>query len=172
MIQKVFKKPYRYFFVLIFVTYVILNVILSQFYITLQYIPKYLETLKWEELVISGILSLIIGILIALNTMLIYLKWKERRDMKKQTALASLSTLGGFATGICTACVAGVFPLIFGLFGISFSFLSLPLKGMEIQLVVIGILMINLYMIKKEKKECETNFESITGEENGQRIRG
>ena len=74
--------------------------------------------------------------------------------MKKQTALATLGTLEGFATGVCSACVAGLFPLIFGFFGVSFSFLSLPLKGMEIQLLIILILSINLYFLNKEKKVC------------------
>ena len=138
-----------YYFILVFLIYLILNVIFSQFYITIQYIPKYLETIKWQELIISALLSLIIGFLVSLNSILVYLRYKERKNIKKQTFFASLGTIGGFATGVCSACVAGLFPLIFGLFGISFSFLSLPLKGIEIQLLVILILLINLYFLKK-----------------------
>jgi len=149
LIKQVFKKPYLYYFILIFLIYLILNVIFSQFYITIQYIPKYLETIKWQELIISALLSLAIGFLVSLNSLLVYIKYKEKNNVKKQGILATLGTIGGFATGVCSACVAGLFPLIFGLFGISFSFLSLPLKGIEIQLLVILILLINLYLLKK-----------------------
>jgi len=149
MIKKIFKSPYIYFLILIFLGYSISNIIISQFYITIQYIPKYLETIRWGELLLSGIFSLAIGILIAINSILIYIKFKERKKIKKQALLVSLGTVGGFATGVCSACVAGLFPLIFGLFGVSFSFLSLPFKGMEIQLLVIGILIINTYILTK-----------------------
>mgnify|MGYP001613982565 CR=1 FL=1 len=154
MIKKIFKRPYIYFLILIFFGYLILNVIISQFYITIQYIPKYLETIRWGELLLSGIFSLTIGILIAINSVLIYIKFKERKKIKKQALLVSLGTVGGFATGVCSACVAGLFPLIFGLFGVSFSFLSLPFKGMEIQLLIIGILIINIYILTKQKSVC------------------
>jgi len=151
MVKRVFKRPYVYFFIIIFLSYLTLNVIFSQFYITIQYIPKYLETLRWEELVLSGILTIVIGFLVAVNSVLLYIKYKERKSIKKQTALASLGTLGGFATGVCSACVSGLFPLLFSLFGVSFSFLSLPWKGMEIQLFVIVVLLLNLYFLKKKK---------------------
>jgi len=154
MIKQVFKKPYLYFFILIFLVYLTLNVIISQFYITIQYIPRYLATLNWTELILSILFSLTIGFLISLNSVLVYIKYKERKRVKKQTFLVSLGTIGGLATGVCSACVAGLFPLLFSIFGISFSFLSLPFKGMEIQLIVILILIANLYFLNKEKKVC------------------
>lgn len=149
MIKKIFRKPYLYYLVLIFLIYIILNIILSQFYITLQYIPRYLETLKWRELILSGVLSLIIGVLVSMNSVVTYIKYKERRDIKKQSLLTGFGAIGGFATGICSACVAGLFPLIFGFFGITFSFLSLPFKGIEIQILVVLILIFNLYLLRR-----------------------
>lgn len=149
MIKQVFKKPYVYYFILVFLIYLILNIIVSQFYITIQYIPKYLETIKWQELIFSALLSLTIGFLVSLNSILLYIKYKERKNVKKQGFFAALGAIGGFATGVCSACVAGLFPLIFGLFGISFGFLSLPFKGIEIQLLVVLILLINLHFLKK-----------------------
>src|SRR3989344_5613014 len=149
MIKQVFKKPNLYLFILIFLAYLILNIFISQFYITVQYIPYYLETIKWGELLISGLLAMIIGILIAVNMTLIYISWKRRMKIKKQTFLASLGVLGGLITGVCSACIAGFFPIVFGLFGVGFSFLSLPLKGIEVQLVVLALLVFNLYIFKK-----------------------
>ena len=150
MIRSVFKRPWILFFFLVFFIYLSLNIIISQFYVTIQYIPRYLETIKWGELLLSGLFALLIGFLVSLNATLIFMKWKEQRFIKKQTFLTSVGTIGGLATGICTACVAGLFPLFFGLFGVSFSFLSLPFKGMEIQLFVILLLLINLYFLQKQ----------------------
>ena len=157
MIKQIFKKPYVYFLILIFLIYLTLNVVISQFYITVQYIPRYLETVKWGELILSGLFSLIIGLLISVNAIILYLKFKERKEVKKQTILASLGTLGGLATGVCSACVAGLFPLVLGFLGISFSFLSLPFKGLEVQAVVILVLVINLYFLNKNNKICKPN---------------
>ncbi len=151
MLKQVFKKSNLHIFIIVFLTYLILNIIISQFYITIQYIPYYLETIKWFELLISGFLAISIGVLIAINATLIYIHWTHRIAIKKQTFLASLGIFGGFATGICSACVAGLFPLILGVFGIGFSFLSLPLKGMEIQLILIVLLLTNLYFLTKKK---------------------
>ena len=157
MIKKIFEKPYVYFLILIFLIYLILNIIISQFYITVQYIPRYLETIKWTELILSGIFSLTIGLLISINAVILYIKFKERKEVKKQTILVGLGAVGGLATGICSACVAGLFPLVLGLLGISFSFLSLPFKGLEVQVLVILVLVINLYFLNKNNKICKPN---------------
>ena len=154
MIRAVFKKPYIYFFFLIFFLYLVLNIFISQFYVTIQYIPRYLETVKWMELVLSGLFTLIIGFLISINSLFLYFNFKERKNVKKQALIASIGTFGGFATGVCSACVAGLFPFLFGLFGVSFSFLSLPFKGMEIQVVIILLLIINFYFLQKKSNKC------------------
>ena len=148
----IFKKPYIYYFIIIFFVYLTLNIIFSQFYITIRYIPKYLETINWFELLTSLIFSLIIAFLVSLTVLTSYLKYKERKNIKKGVALSAIGTTSGFAAGICTACVAGLFPFIFSLFGISFSWLSLPFKGLEFQLLVIIILLLSLYFLNKKPK--------------------
>lgn len=150
MIKKVFKRPYVYFFIAIFLVYLAATIIISQFYITIQYIPHYLSTIKWHEFIIAGVFSISIAILVAINSVLLYLKWKERISLKKQSFLASLAALGGFSTGICPACISGLFPLLFSALGTSFTFLSLPFKGLEIQLLVIIMLMLNMYLMEKK----------------------
>lgn len=157
MIKTVFKKPYVFIFIFIFVLYLILNIILSQFYITIRLIPYYLSTIKWFELVLSEFLSLIIAFLVSTNFTLVYLKWKERKIIKGRTFVASLGAIAGFSTGICTACVSGLFPLIFGFFGVGFSFLSLPLKGIEIQIIVILLLVVNFYFLNKNSSSALHN---------------
>jgi len=149
MIKSVFKRPYIYFFILIFIVYLTLDIIISQFYVTIRYIPKYLNTINWFELGLSIFLTLVIAFLVSLTLLLSYLKYKQRQNVKKGLTVAALGTTGGFAAGVCTACVAGIFPFIFSLFGISFSWLSLPFKGLEFQIFVIILLIISLYLLNK-----------------------
>jgi len=147
--KKILQKPYIYFTIIIFLIYTILNFYISGFNSTFQLILKYASTVNWLEIIISITFSLIIGILIAFNSVLLYIKYKERRKCKNQTVLAGLGAIGGLATGFCPLCVTGLFPLILGLLGITFSFASLPFNGLEIQLLVIIILFISYKMIRK-----------------------
>jgi len=149
MIKEVFKKPYIYFFILILIVYLTLNILISQFYVTLRYIPKYIDTINWFELTLSILFTLVIAFLVSLTILLSYIKYKQRQKIKKGVAIAALGTTSGFAAGVCTACVAGVFPFIFSLFGISFSWLSLPFKGLEFQLLVIILLLTSLHLLNK-----------------------
>src|SRR3989338_8107280 len=117
MIKQALKKPYVYFFILIFFVYLTIDVLLSQFYITI---------------------------------LISYIKYKQRQNIKKGAAVAAIGTTGGFAAGVCTACVAGIFPFVFSLFGVSFSWISLPFNGLEFQVFVIILLIISLYLLNKK----------------------
>lgn len=148
--KEIFKKPYIYWTAGIFVFYLILNLIISGFYNTIPLIIKYAKTVNWLELIISIMLSIAIGILISINTFYAFIKYKERKQCKEAGALTGLGIAGGLATGFCPLCVAGLFPLIFSLLGISFSLAALPLKGIEVQLGVIIILSVSLYILRKK----------------------
>ncbi len=148
--REVFNRPYAIWIVGIFVVYMAANVLISQFYATARYIPYYLDTIKWEELLLSSLLSLTIGMLIAINSVYSYIKFQERKNIGKERTMTCAAAVGGFATGICPACVASVFPLIFGIVGVSFSWAALPFNGMEIQLLMIVILGISLYFLKRK----------------------
>lgn len=154
--KELFKKPYVYWMGGIFLVYMLLNIWLSKFYEVLFQIPYFLDTLNWSELLLSFILSLTIGILIAINMIFFIREYKKQKLLtKKQGFFTSLGMLGGFSTGVCSACISGFFPLIFGLFGIGFSWAFLPFNGVEIQFLSIGFLGINLMMITKKKSVCE-----------------
>src|SRR3989344_5705132 len=144
--KKILQKPYIYSIIAIFFIYSTLNFYTSGFNNTFQLILKYASTVNWLEIIISITFSLIIGIFVALNSVLLYIKYKERQKCKNQTILAGLGAIGGLATGFCPLCVAGLLPLILGLLGITLSFASLPFNGLEIQLLVIIILFISYKM--------------------------
>ncbi len=148
--RNIFKKPYIYYVVLIFLVYIMVNVILSGFYNTIPLILVYAKTVNWLKLGMSLFLTLTIGALIAFNSVLIYIKYKERRKCKKEITLSSAGAIGGLVTGVCPLCITGLIPLIFGFIGVSFSLASLPFQGIEIQILVVIILIISLINLSRK----------------------
>lgn len=144
-----FKKPYIYFVLTVFILYIILNILISGFYSTIPLIVKYFKTVNWFKLILSLLLTLTIGILIAFNSVLIYMKYKERIKCKNEITLSGIGAVGGLATGICPLCVTGLLPLILGFIGISFSLASLPFEGIEVQFLVALILLISFINLSK-----------------------
>ena len=143
-----FKKPYLYFAIGIFLLYLLLNFLISGFYDTIPLIIAYANDVNWLKLGFSIILSLAIGILVAINGVYVYIKYKERKECASGGTIAGLGTVGGLITGFCPLCITGLFPLIFGLLGVSFSLASLPFQGIEVQLTVVVLLFISLKMLK------------------------
>ncbi len=148
---QIFKKPYIYWIFIIFVIYLALNIIFSGFYNTIKLIIVYSNTVDWLKLGISIILTLAIGILVAINAVTAYVKYKERQKCREGVTAAGIGTLGGFIVGVCPLCVTGLFPLIFSALGLGFSFASLPFGGIEIQVLVIIILGISLWMLGRNE---------------------
>lgn len=149
--KRTLKKPYLYWTIGIFVAYMALNIIISQFYVTILYIPYYLGTINWAELLFGAVLSVVIGMLVSVNSVFLYIKYQERKSIKKDGALACAAAVGGLATGVCPACAAGLIPFVLGIFGVSFGLASLPLKGKEIQILAVAILAIGLYWNSRSK---------------------
>ena len=149
--KKIFLRPYIYWFILIFVLYLIINILISGFYKTIFFIILYFRTVDWLKLGISLILTLSIGFLVALNSILIYIKYKENKKCKGIKSSA-IGTVGGLITGVCPLCITGILPIIFGVFGISFSFASLPFQGIEIQFLVLLVLLSSSFIILKNDK--------------------
>ena|SRR3990172_12262241 len=130
--------------------YIVITVYVSEFYVTIQYLPVYLSTINWVEFTASILLTIIIALLVGTNSVYAYKKYQERKPVKGEAAMSCVGTIGGVAAGVCPACVTSVFPLILGVFGISVSWATLPLKGFEIQLLVIALLGISLYLLHKK----------------------
>ena len=150
--KKIFRKSYIFWLVgiLIFLVYLLLNIFISGFYNTIPLILAYATTVNWLKLGISLFLTLAIGALIAFNSVLIYIKYKERRKCKKEVALSSAGAIGGLVAGICPLCVTGLVPLILGIFGVGFSFASLPFQGIEVQVLVVIVLFVSLINLSRK----------------------
>ncbi|MEK6952594.1 MAG: hypothetical protein AABX29_06275 [Nanoarchaeota archaeon] len=144
--KQIFKKPYIYWFLGMFIFYIVLNILISGFYNTIPLIIIYSKTVNWLKLGISLVLTLFIGFLVSLNGVLIYIEYKERKECKGVGA-ASAGTVGGLIVGVCPLCITGIFPLILGLIGIGFSFASLPFQGIEVQILIALVLFVSYKQI-------------------------
>ena len=145
--KELLKPPTLYWMIGIFVVYSMTNIILSEFYITVQYIPYYLDTIHWSELLVSTLLFLAIGFRISVNSVMTYKHYTERKSAAKGGFMTCVATIGGLATGVCSACTIGAIPLALSSLGITAGFASLPFKGIEIQLAVLGILIVNYFFL-------------------------
>jgi|SRR3989344_4716377 len=148
--KTIFEKPYIYFVILIFLVYLLLNIFLSGFYNTIPLILVYAKTLNWFKLGASLFLTFVIGLLIAFNSVLIYIKYQERKKCKNEMALSSVGAVGGLVIGVCPLCFIGLIPLLLGIAGISFSLASLPFQGIEIQVLVVIILLASLINLSRK----------------------
>ena len=147
--KRVFQKPYLYWFIGIFFLYLVLDILISGFYDTIPLIVNYASTVNWFKLGMSLFLTLLIGFLVALNFVYVYILYKERKQCKEGKTLAAAGGVGGLVVGVCPLCVTGLVPLIFGLFGVTFSFASLPFEGVEIQILVVLVLLISLKVLNR-----------------------
>ncbi|MEK6859006.1 MAG: hypothetical protein AABX53_03805 [Nanoarchaeota archaeon] len=143
------KRPALYVGIVIFLGYLLVAIFISGFYNALPLVLRYASTVNWVELGLSIFFSLAVGVLVALNAVTFYTKYKERRKCKEAGVFATIGTAGGLAAGICPLCVTGLFPLILGFFGVTFSFAILPFKGLEIQAISIILLSLSLWMMTR-----------------------
>lgn len=154
-----FKKPYIYWILVISILYLSFTIYISQFYVSLLYLPHFTATINWFDFLFSVGGSIVIAVLVGINVVGTFVLYKmhkhEKKSLMKSSAAktASVTSVGavvGTTTGICTACLGSLFPSFFGLFGITISVASLPLQGKEIQIGLIFILLLFFYFIQKD----------------------
>ncbi len=148
--KEVFQKPRVYWIVAIFVMYLVLNVIFSGFYKTIPLVVTYANTVDWFKLSISLFLTLAISFLIGVVSVLAYTRYRERQNCKRTGIVAGAAGVGGLIVGVCPLCVSGIFPLLLGALGVSFSFASLPFQGLEIQVLIVVLLVVSLKLVTKK----------------------
>ena len=149
--MSLFRRPYIYAVFGLFIIYLVIAIAVSGFYNTIPLIFRYAQTVNWFELGLSIFFSLIIGILVAFNLVAVYVRYKGRKTCREAGTVAAVGTLGGLAAGICPLCVTGLFPLILGIFGVTFSFATLPFKGLEVQVFSIAILSLSLWIMGRRQ---------------------
>lgn len=153
------QKAHFWIIAVVALLYVSVTVVVSKFYVTVQYIPYFMDTMNWLQLLLSVALTLTIGILLGLNVVLLYLAYQEYNKQKcgatglgTTASVTSVGALGGVATGVCSACVASIFPALFGLFGVTLSWGVLPFQGLEVQIGIVALLTANGYYLQNNER--------------------
>jgi hypothetical protein len=147
--KRVWQRPYIYWVIGIFLLYLGINIYLSDFYELIRFMPFYLDQIHWVKLILGVVFSLAISSLVAINAVYGYIRYKEHKKIPKAEIVTCVGAIGGLATGVCSVCIVSVFPFILGLFGITFSWISLPFQGLEIQALIIVLLSLSLWWMRK-----------------------
>ncbi len=137
------KKPYRALFILIAAAYLIIDIIINQIYVTFPYLLNY----NLYFVIPSILLMLLSAVLVGISMNLIVVKFKEMRQLNKESGLTAAGMFAGILGGACPSCFVGLFPAFIGLFGITASLSSLPLYGIEIQIGSVLLLGIAIFFL-------------------------
>ncbi len=102
----------------------------------------------------SATYTILIALLFSINiSMLLYYILRQRRIFKDVKGGVGVG-LGGLVSGFlgigCASCGTFVFTAILSLFGISWILVYLPLKGQELGLLAIGLLIYSIRIINKK----------------------
>ena len=145
-VKIVFTKPYIYSFIIIFLLYLTINYFINGFSETAPVFFSF----NLNIIIPLIIFNLFIAVLVGVTINLIYIKFKEYKKIHKGHGFSSLGMFVGLLGGACPGCFAGLFPAFMGLFGITASLSSLPLFGMELQLLSIILLLISIYLLTND----------------------
>jgi hypothetical protein len=146
-------KPFIFYFILFFISYIGLNFWINELGIT---IPTLLRSHNWIFVIpYIAFNFIIVPFLVALTINLSIMRFRELKIMRSGTGggsfLGGLGILGGVLGGACPACIAGFLPAFLGIFGIvGFSLNSLPLKGLEIQFLSSLLLFWAIWLLSRE----------------------
>ena len=146
--KAVFKKPFVFYFVFIFLGYLGLNVWVNQLYVSFSTLTN-LATWFWIPFVLFAFL--IVPLLAALTINLSIIRVREAGFGRREGGAASAGVFAGVLGGACPGCLVGLFPAFLGLFGIAGTSLSvLPLQGLEIQLLSSALLIFAIFLLTSD----------------------
>ena len=137
------SKAYLALFFVLLTVYFAFNLWINQFYETL---PVFL-TFRLSFVLPYAFLTILIGVVVALNFTLVAYKLKQIIGIKKETGMTMFGAFGGMLGGACPGCFVGLFPSLAGAFGVTATLSALPFKGYEIQVVTLLIVLIVLYVV-------------------------
>jgi hypothetical protein len=143
--QVTLERPFIFSFFGIFFAYSIINILTNQLYVTGATIFSY----NLFFLIPFIVLTLLVAVLTGISINLVWVKYREFKQVNKASGFTALGIFTGLLGGSCPGCFAGVFPAFLGLFGVSASLSSLPLYGLEIQLGSAILLVVAIFFLTK-----------------------
>ena len=149
--KAIFKKPFVFYFIFIFLAYVSLNLFINKLYISLSILSSFA---LWFLIPFLFFNFLITPFLVALTINLSILRFKEAgpgsKIKGKESGATSVGVFAGVLGGACPGCFVGLFPAVLGFFGITASLTILPLYGLEIQFLSAAFLIFAIFLLTKD----------------------
>lgn len=147
-------KPYSYLFYIWILLFILFNLYINEVYIIGFRIFTY-GFLIYLPFIFFLFLN---SILVSVNINLLIIKYKELNSISSEGSFFSvIGTFFAMLAGACPGCVAGFFPIVLGLFGSTLTLNSLPLKGIELQIISSILLLVGTYYMSKDLS-CKVNF--------------
>lgn len=148
--KAIFKRPFVFYFIFIFLAYVGLNLFVNKLYVSLSILSS---LAKWFLIPFLLFNFLITPFLVALTVNLSILRFKEAGGFSlkgKESGATSVGVFAGVLGGACPGCFVGLFPAFLGLFGVTASLSILPLYGLEIQFLSGAFLIFAIFLLTKD----------------------
>ena len=146
MRDAIFAKPYSFYFIFFFFLYLIFNVWIIEVHITYRVL---IDNLYYGIPMV--ILSILVAAFVALDINLMIMKFKELKKVNKGAGgVTTIAIFLGLLGGACPGCIAGLFPVVMGIFGgTAFSLNALPFYGLELQALSLVLLVIGARLMSK-----------------------
>lgn len=140
------SKPYIFYFILVFIIYIVINIFVNKLYIGLSILKGFV---LWFLVPFLFFNFLLVPFLVALTINLSILRFKEA-GFGKHTGVAGFGVFSGVIGGACPGCFVGLFPAVLGLFGVTATLSIFPLYGLEIQILSVAFLLIAINLLTRD----------------------
>lgn len=146
MRDAMFSRPYSFYFIFFFFSYLALNVYINKLHVT--YGLLYHNLTYGIPMVI---LTISVAAFVALSINLMIMKFKELKKVNSGAGgITTLAIFLGIMGGACPGCIVGLFPIVMGMFGgAGFSLSVLPFYGLELQAASLVLLIIGTKLMSK-----------------------
>ena len=139
------KTFFRIFFIT-FIAYLVLSVFLINYF----FLGFYLFFKQASYAIFNILATLALGFLLGINVVLIIYRFKEIKKYNNESGTGIFSSVLSLFGAGCPVCSFTILSLIIPGLSAGFSLAILPLKGLEIQIIGILILLLSIYILTKE----------------------
>lgn len=145
--KAILKRPYIFYFILIFLAYIALNLIINKLYVNTLVFTTFALWFRIPFLIFN---FLLVPFLAALTINLSVLRFKEASSLGLGSGATGLGAFGGILGGACPGCFVGLFPAFLGVFGVTATLSIFPFYGLEIQLASVVLLLIAIMLLTRD----------------------
>lgn len=143
--KAVSARPYSFYFLFFFFSYLFLTVYINKIHVTHQVLtqnPAYGTMFTLLTVLVAGF--------VALNLNLAIMKFRELKKVNGASGLTALGIFLGILGGACPGCIVGLFPVVMGFFGgFGYSLSVFPYDGLELQVLSLILLVVGAGLMSK-----------------------